>query len=107
MCIWIGKKGVNNVLFGTAVTDRLIGQLAGRISRPLRYRGSFSPDHTIPLSELLPEKRAFVVRQHDGARVLNTMAWGFLHKVLGKRIGKATGKPVLLDKRVTNVRKYI
>lgn len=38
---------------------------------------------------------------------LTTMRWGFPHSVPGKRIDKATGKPVMLEKRVTNVRNYI
>lgn len=66
----------------------------------------FPPDHTIPPPELFPEKPAWVIRDHDGARVPDVMAWGFPHKVPGKRIDKATGKPVLLNKSVTNVRNY-
>ncbi len=66
----------------------------------------FPPDHTIPPPELFPEKPAWVVRDDDGARALDVMAWGFPHKVPGKRIDKATGKPVLLNKTVTNVRNY-
>jgi putative SOS response-associated peptidase YedK len=73
-----------------------------------RY-GIVSPypeDLTIPPGELFPDKPAYVVREQDGARILDTMSWGFPHKVPGKRIDKATGKPVLLDKKVTNVRNY-
>ncbi len=66
----------------------------------------FPPDLTIPPPELFPDKPAYVVRQENGARALDVMAWGFPHKVPGTRIDKATGKPVLLDKRVTNVRNY-
>ena len=73
-----------------------------------RY-GIISPypeDLTIPPSELFPDKPAYVVRQTGGERILDTMSWGFPHKVPGKRIDKITGKPVLLDKKVTNVRNY-
>ncbi|VXC90945.1 SOS response-associated peptidase [Sphingomonas sp. 8AM] len=66
----------------------------------------FPPDHTIPPPELFPEKPAWVVRDEDGVRVPDIMAWGFPHKVPGKRIDKVTGKPVLLNKSVTNVRNY-
>ena len=71
----------------------------------VRY-GIVSPypeDLTVPPPELFPDKPAYVVREQDGARILDTMSWGFPHKVPGKRIDKATGKPVLLDKKVTNV----
>ena len=37
---------------------------------------------------------------------LDAMAWGFPHQVPGKRIDKATGRPVLLTKKITNVRNY-
>ncbi|WP_281252581.1 SOS response-associated peptidase [Sphingomonas dokdonensis] len=73
-----------------------------------RY-GIVSPypeDLTIPPPELFPDKLAYVVRDQGGARILDTMSWGFPHKVPGKRIDKATGKPVLLDRKVTNVRNY-
>lgn len=66
----------------------------------------YPDDLTIPLPELFPDKPAYVVRKQDGARILDTMSWGFPHKVPGKRVDKATGKPVLLDKKVTNVRNY-
>lgn len=66
----------------------------------------YSEDLTVPPPELFPDKPAYVVREIGGARILDTMFWGFPHKVAGKRIDKATGKPVLLDKKVTNVRNY-
>ncbi len=66
----------------------------------------YPPDLDIPPPELFPDKAAYVVRQEDGARTLDVMRWGFPRKVPGKRIDKATGKPVLLDTRVTNVRNY-
>ncbi|MEG8040347.1 SOS response-associated peptidase family protein [Sphingomonas sp. LR60] len=79
-----------------------------QIALAARYgiEAPFPPDHTIPPPELFPDKPAFVVRQQGDSRVLDTMAWGFPHKVPGKRIDKATGKPVLLNKSVTNVRNY-
>ncbi|MEH3105491.1 MAG: SOS response-associated peptidase family protein [Sphingomonas phyllosphaerae] len=79
-----------------------------QIALAARYgvEAPFPPDHTIPPPELFPDKPAFVVRQKGASRVLDTMAWGFPHKVPGKRIDKATGKPVLLNKSVTNVRNY-
>jgi putative SOS response-associated peptidase YedK len=66
----------------------------------------FPPDLTIPPPELFPKKPAYVVRQEGGARVPDVMAWGFPTKVPGKRVDKITGKPVLLEKDVTNVRNY-
>lgn len=66
----------------------------------------FPPDLTVPPPELFPEKLAYTVRDTDVGRTLGVMTWGFPHKVAGKRIDKTTGKPVLLDKRVTNVRNY-
>ena len=66
----------------------------------------YPPDLTVPPPELFPDKPAIVVRQAEAGRQLDVMAWGFPHKVQGKRIDKATGKPVLLDKKVTNVRNY-
>ncbi len=79
-----------------------------QIALAARYgvAGSFPPDHTIPPPELFLDKPAYVVRQKDSARLVDVMGWGFPHKVPGKQIDKATGKPVLLDKRVTNVRNY-
>ncbi|GAA0727003.1 SOS response-associated peptidase [Sphingomonas japonica] len=59
----------------------------------------------LPEGELFPKKSAWVVRSSDdGERVLDVMAWGFPHQLPGKRIDKATGKPVMLSKEVTNVR---
>jgi putative SOS response-associated peptidase YedK len=66
----------------------------------------FPPDHTIPPPELFPDKSAYVVRQEHGSRTLDVMRWGFPRKVPGKRIDKVTGKPVMLDTKVTNVRNY-
>lgn len=64
-----------------------------QIALAARYgvEAPFLPDHTIPPPELFPDKPAFVVRQQGGSRVIGTMAWGFPHKVPGKRIDKATG----------------
>ncbi|MGJ3629827.1 hypothetical protein AB5I41_28890 [Sphingomonas sp. MMS24-JH45] len=47
-----------------------------------------------------------MARQDDDSHTLDTMKWGFPRKVPGKKIDKATGKPVLLDTKVTNVRNY-
>ena len=73
-----------------------------QIALAARYgiEAPFPPDHTIPSPELFPDKPAYVVRQEDGARTLDVMRWGFPRKVPGKRIDKATGKPVLLDTKV-------
>lgn len=78
----------------------------GQIALAARYgvEAPFTPDHTIPPPELFPDKPAYVVRQEGGARTLDIMRWGFPRKVPGKRIDKVTGKPVLLDTKVTNVR---
>ncbi len=79
-----------------------------QIALAARYgvEAPFPPDYTIPPPELFPDKPAYVVRQEDGARTLDVMRWGFPRKVPGKRIDKVTGKPVLLDTKVTNVRNY-
>lgn len=66
----------------------------------------YSEDATFQPPELFPDRPAWVVRQDEANRTLDTMVWGFPHKVPGKRIDKATGKPVLLDKKITNVRNY-
>lgn len=66
----------------------------------------YPEDATFPPPELFPDRPAWVARQVDDIRRLDTMVWGFPHKVPGKRIDKVTGKPVLLDKKVTNVRNY-
>jgi putative SOS response-associated peptidase YedK len=66
----------------------------------------YPEDATFPPPELFPDKPAYVVREELGRRQLDIMGWGFPRKVPGKRIDKATGKPVLLDKNVTNVRNY-
>ncbi|PCD02805.1 DUF159 family protein [Sphingomonas spermidinifaciens] len=67
---------------------------------------SFPPDLQLATPELFPDRTAWVIRQEDGERRLDTMSWGFPRKVPGKRIDKMTGKPVLLDTKVTNVRNY-
>ncbi|QNE31172.1 DUF159 family protein [Sphingomonas sp. NBWT7] len=77
-------------------------ELAGRYGIVAPY----PDDLTIPPPELFPDKPAYVVREADGARKLDTMSWGFPHKVPGKRKDKETGKPLLIDKKVTNVRNY-
>ena len=44
-----------------------------------RY-GIISPypeDLAVPPGELFPDKPAYVVREQDGARVIDTMAWDF------------------------------
>ncbi|MGJ3629306.1 hypothetical protein AB5I41_25045 [Sphingomonas sp. MMS24-JH45] len=46
------------------------------------------------------------MRREGGVIRLDTITWGFPRKWPGKRIDKATGKPVLLDTKVTNVRNY-
>jgi putative SOS response-associated peptidase YedK len=66
----------------------------------------YPPDLTLPPPELFPDRPAYVVRQEGGSRILDAMAWGFPMQVPGKRIDKATGKPVMLTKSVTNVRNY-
>ena len=66
----------------------------------------FPPDLEMPPPELFPDRPAYVVRETDAGRALDAMAWGFPHQVPGKRIDKATGKPVLLTKKITNVRNY-
>ncbi len=50
-----------------------------------------------PIPDLFPKKPAWVVRQADGARVLERMAWGVPTTVRG-----ANGQPI--EKPVTNVR---
>ncbi|MEG3175516.1 SOS response-associated peptidase family protein [Sphingomonas sp. RB3P16] len=60
----------------------------------------------IPPPELFPKTASWIVRHRDGARTLDAMAWGFPHRVPGKRIDPATGRPALINKEVTNVRNY-
>ncbi len=76
--------------------------LAERYGVPTPY----PDDLSVPPPELFPEKPAYVVRQTDAGRAIDVMAWGFPHKVPGKRIDRATGKPVLLNKSIANVRNY-
>lgn len=64
----------------------------------------YPEDESYTPSELFPDKPAWVVRQQDGHRIVDVMAWGVPTQVPGKRIDKETGKPVLLTKSVTNVR---
>lgn len=59
----------------------------------------YPADITIPPPELFPKRPAYVVRQHNGARLLDTMSWGFPHTITGK-----SGKPI--EKAITNVRNY-
>lgn len=54
--------------------------------------------------DLYPKALAPVIRLDGGRRVLEGMTWGWPRQVPGKRIDKATGKPVMLSKQVTNVR---
>ena len=61
---------------------------------------------TLPPPELFPKKSAWVVREVLGERLLDTMGWGFPRQVPGKRIDKASGKPVMVATDVTNVRNY-
>lgn len=80
----------------------------GQIALAHRYGVGvpFPPDLVIPPPELFPDRLAWVARQGDAGRQLDTMTWGFPRRVPGKKIDKATGKPVLLDTKVTNVRNY-
>ncbi|WP_277978857.1 SOS response-associated peptidase family protein [Sphingomonas phyllosphaerae] len=66
----------------------------------------FPPDLEVPPPELFPDRPAYVVRETNAGRALDAMACGFPHQVPGKRIDKATGKPALLTKKITNVRNY-
>ncbi|UZK70459.1 SOS response-associated peptidase [Sphingomonas sp. S1-29] len=58
----------------------------------------------LPPSELFPDRRAWVVRSEGASIALDAMLWGFPHKVPGKRVDPVTGKPKMLDRKVTNVR---
>lgn len=64
----------------------------------------YAPDLTIPPPELFPKTMAYVIREEEGRRILDAIAWGVPTQVPGKRIDKATGKPIMLSKDVTNVR---
>ncbi len=80
---------------------------ASRVELLSRYGiEAFVEPETLPPPELFPKKPAYVIRQHGSTRIADVMAWGFPAKVAGKRIDKITGKPVMLDKDVTNVRNY-
>lgn len=59
-------------------------------------KASHPEDVTFPPPELFPEKLAWVVRQKEGARVLDVMSWGFPFQT--------QGKTKVIEKRVTNVR---
>lgn len=61
---------------------------------------------SLPPPELFPRKPAFVVREMLGRRELDMMVWGFPRQVPGKRMDKATGRPVMVSTDVTNVRNY-
>lgn len=67
-------------------------------------RAPFPPDLSVPAPELFPDKPVYVVRQEAGERRLDVMRWGFPRRVPGKRVDPATGRPVLIDTLVTNVR---
>ena len=69
-----------------------MAELATRYSVKLPER----EDVTLPPPELFPDKPALVVREEDGARLLDTMSWGFPFQT--------PGKTKMLEKRVTNVR---
>ena len=75
---------------------------ASRIALIERYGGTpiYPEDEGYPPGEIFPKKDAYVIRSENGARLIDTMAWGFPHQVRG-----ASGK--LLDKPVTNVRNYV
>lgn len=66
----------------------------------------YPEDATFPPPELFPKKSAWVVREVDGVRRLDVMTWGFPHQVPGKKVDKATGKPMMIGRDVTNVRNY-
>lgn len=70
------------------------------------FEPPYSEDEVYPPPELFPKRPAWVVRGDSGRRVRDVARWGFPHQVPGKRIDKATGKPVMLEKQVTNVRNY-
>lgn len=70
-------------------------ELAARYGVEPIYR----EDESYPPPELFPKKLAYVVREIDGTRTLDAMAWGFPTQVRGK-----SGK--MLNKDVTNVRNY-
>ncbi|TKD51550.1 SOS response-associated peptidase [Sphingomonas baiyangensis] len=60
---------------------------------------AFPPDLTIPPPELFPKRAAWTIREQDGVRTAEAMAWGFPITIRGK-----SGKPI--EKAVTNVRNY-
>lgn len=70
----------------------------GQIALAQRYGVAtpFPPDLTIPPPELFPKRMAWVVRQEEGARMLDVMSWGWPRTVPGARGPRET--------QVTNVR---
>ena len=42
------------------------------------------PFETWPVDEMFPKRRAYVVREHDGQRVLDVAAWGFPPPAAGR-----------------------
>lgn len=51
---------------------------ASRVETLARFGVNVEPDpERLPPPELFPKRPAYVVREHDGARVLDIMTWGF------------------------------
>ncbi|MHA6723181.1 hypothetical protein [Sphingomonas sp. RS2018] len=63
---------------------------AGQVDLARRYgiEVPYPPDLSIPPTELFPKTLSWVVRALNGARILDTMAWGVPTQVPGKRIDK-------------------
>src|SRR4051794_13269434 len=72
---------------------------ASRAAIAARFGITVYPDaDTLPQPELFPKRTGWIVRQHEGQRVLDTAQWGVPTTIKDKRTGKT------LVKEVTNVR---
>ena len=70
------------------------------------FSGPFPQQRNVPVAEVFPKKPAWVVRNIDGIRTPDTMIWGFPHSVAGKRVDKISGRAIMVNRDVTNVRNY-
>ena len=69
---------------------------ASRIDMLRRYGvETFEEPQTLPPPELFPKKPAYVIRQHNGVRMVDTMAWGFPTKGAKTRSNKRTDNMIV------------
>ena len=71
-------------------------RMLAKQAEPAAAHGITAPypeDVTLPPPEPFPKRLAYVVREHEGARALDVMNWGFPHIVTSKT-GKPTESPL-------------